>query len=53
MDRIESLFIQAVAISTVAVALCAGLSIAKPAEQAPQVVKLERVVVTADKVAAL
>ena len=47
MDRIETFFMQAVAISTVAVALCAGLSLAKPtpAEQSP-IVKLERVVVT-------
>ncbi len=48
MDRIESLFLQIVAVSTVAVALCAGLSLAKPApvDQLP-VAKLERVIVTA------
>ncbi len=46
MDRIESLFIQAIAISTVAMALFAGLSAVKPTESAQPLVKLERVVVT-------
>jgi hypothetical protein len=47
MDRIETFFLQAVAVSTVAIALCAGLSLAKPTptEQLP-LVKLERVIAT-------
>ncbi|CAN5185143.1 hypothetical protein BH09PSE6_BH09PSE6_31960 [soil metagenome] len=47
MDRIESLFIQAIAVSTVAIALCAGLSVVKPVDAAQPIVKLERVVVVA------
>ncbi|CAN5389178.1 hypothetical protein BH10PSE17_BH10PSE17_09100 [soil metagenome] len=46
MDRIESLFIQAIAVSTVAMALFAGLSAVKPTDSAQPIVKLERVVVT-------
>ncbi|CAN5214765.1 hypothetical protein BH10PSE17_BH10PSE17_20790 [soil metagenome] len=47
MDRIESLFIQAIAVSTVAMALFAGLNAVKPADSAQPIVKLERVVVVA------
>jgi hypothetical protein len=47
MDRIESLFIQAIAISTVTIAAFAGLSIAKPSQADLPVVQLERVIVQA------